>query len=156
MGGSRGGLRHSGDVSLAQPSVLCPEDVCEADGPGQSLSLPRGELGVWQSHGREEGIREGLWPLTWGCRAQGSPRANKMASGLVRCNQAKRGLQGLALAVPGRSLGHQFLEGGTHRPGPPPGGLSSCRCRSCSQSRGPLAMALCWCWLQLVCGERDS
>lgn len=35
-----------------------------------------------------------------------------MASGLVRCNQAKRGLQGLALAVPGRSLGHQFLEGG--------------------------------------------
>ena len=51
--------------------------------------------------------------------AQGSPRANKVASGLVRCNQAKRGLQGLALAVPGRSLGHQFLEGGDHRPGPP-------------------------------------
>ena len=31
--------------------------MCEAEGPGQSLSLPR-ELRVWWSHGREEGIRE--------------------------------------------------------------------------------------------------
>ena len=88
---------------------------------------------TWQGGGDQ---REGLWPLTWGCTAQGSPRANKMASGLVRCNQSRRGLQGLALAVPGRSLGHQFPEAGAHRPGPPPGGLSSCCCRICSQSWG--------------------
>lgn len=43
-------------VLLSHPSFALK--MCEAEGPGQSLSLPRGGLRVWRSHGREEGIRE--------------------------------------------------------------------------------------------------
>lgn len=85
------GQAEGGQLGPPQLPFALKMDVELRDQKARGPTLRSAELSVLQSGAERRDQREDIGSLAWGCRAPGSHRANALASGLVKCNQARKG-----------------------------------------------------------------
>lgn len=127
------------------------------EGPGQSLSLPRGELGglavTWQGRGNQE---RGTLAPDLGLQGAGQPQGKKIVSGLVRCNQARRSLQGAGPGCAWQVTVISSQRAGLIGQTLPQGDCLPATARVATRVRVPLRWLCASAGYSWSCGERDS